>query len=226
MHNTAVLIFANSSKEELRFKPFAKDGELFDSLTEKVIKKVEKSNLTYFHISEKQQQGRTFGEKFSNAVQHIFDLGFDKVITVGNDTPHLQTQHIKTAAESLIEGNTVVGPSQDGGFYLMGIQKAHFNKDRFAILPWQKSHLLKSLLENFQENRCTVIQLPVFRDIDDLTDVVSLINHIKTISILLRKLLACYLEVKQLLFFHLKNCYDTQLLQIPFNKGSPVLVYN
>lgn len=226
MRSTAVLIFANSSKEEIRSKHLQRGEMLFDSLNNSVIRKVKQSKLTYFHISEKQQCGASFGERFTNALQSIFDKGFDKIIAIGNDTPHLQTAHIKTAAEALIKGNTVVGPSLDGGFYLVGIHKCDFNKEKFTKLPWQKITLLKSLLENLKENQSAVIQLPVFRDIDDMRDLLSLVGYIKTISISLQKLFAICIAVKQQFYVLQDNFYISQLSQNPYNKGSPVLVKN
>ena len=225
MQSTAVLIFANSSQEEMRYKPLQKGEVLFDSLTNTVIRKVKQSKLTYFHISEKHQIGTSFGERFTNAVQSVFDRGFDKVITVGNDTPHLQTAHITTAAKALTDGKTVIGPSLDGGFYLMGIHKADFNRENFQNLPWQKFNLLKSLLDNLQENSFPIVHLPTFRDIDSIKDILSLVNHIRSISVSIQRLFALCLLVKQRFFFLEENLYTSILLQNPYNKGSPVLVH-
>ena len=225
MRSTAVLIFANSSQEEMQYKPLQRGELLFDSLTNTVIRKVKQSKLTYFHISEKHQKGSSFGERFSNAVQNIFDKGFDKVITVGNDTPHLQTAHITTAAIALADGKTVIGPSLDGGFYLMGIHKADFNKEKFQNLPWQKCNLLKSLLDTLQETSCPIFQLPTFRDIDTVKDVLSLVNYIKSISFSLQRLFALCLLAKHQFLLLADNFYVSVLLQNPYNKGSPVLVH-
>ncbi|RRQ50005.1 DUF2064 domain-containing protein [Maribacter algicola] len=225
MQSTAVLIFANSSQEEKRYKPLQRGEVLFDSLTNTVIRKVKQSKLTYFHISEKHQKGTSFGERFSNAVQSVFDKGFDNVITVGNDTPHLQTAHITTAAKALADGKTVIGPSLDGGFYLMGIHKADFNRENFQNLPWQKFNLLKSLLDNLQENSFPIVQLPTFRDIDSIKDILSLVNHIRSISVSIQRLFALCLWTKQQFFLLEENLYTSILLQNPYNKGSPVLVH-
>jgi hypothetical protein len=181
--------------------------------------------LTYFHISEKHQKGTSFGERFSNAVQSVFDKGFDNVITVGNDTPHLQTAHITTAAKALADGKTVIGPSLDGGFYLMGIHKADFNRENFQNLPWQKFNLLKSLLDNLQENSFPIVQLPTFRDIDSIKDILSLVNYIRSISVSIQRLFALCLLVKQRFFLLEEILYTSILLQNPYNKGSPVLVH-
>lgn len=225
MRSTAVLIFANSSQEEMQYKTLQRGEVLFDSLTNTVIRKVKQSKLTYFHVSEKHQKGNSFGERFSNAVQNIFDKGFDKVITVGNDTPHLKTTHITTAAKALADGKTVIGPSLDGGFYLMGVHKSDFNKEKFLKLPWQKCNLLKSLLDILQETACHIFQLPTFRDIDTVKDVLSLVNYIKSISISIQRLFALCLQAIQQFLLLAEDFHFSVLLQNPFNKGSPKILF-
>ena len=224
MQNTAVLIFANSSKEELRNKPLTNGELLFDSLTERTLKEVEKTNLTYFHLTEKHQKGDTFGERFTNAVQSIFDAGFEKVISIGNDTPHLKSSHIKAAAEALIQGKTVIGPSLDGGFYLMGIHRTDFDRNAMVNLPWQKSSLYRSIVEHFGKNSFSIFQLPIFNDIDTLRDIQCLSNYIKTLSTSLRLLLASCLYSVHSSIIQVEHLYASISLQRPFNKGSPVLV--
>jgi len=59
------------------------------------------------------------------------------VITIGNDTPILKSHHIVEASRQLESKNVVLGPSLDGGFYLLGIHKTHFNREQFIDLPWQ-----------------------------------------------------------------------------------------
>ena len=71
----------------------------------------------------------------------MFNKGFQNIITIGNDTPHLKTKHLLETANQFKEKDLILGPSKDGGFYLMGIKKAHFNKNTFLKLPWQTNRL-------------------------------------------------------------------------------------
>jgi glycosyltransferase A (GT-A) superfamily protein (DUF2064 family) len=223
MHDTAVLIFANSSQEEKRCKAIPKGEVLFDSLTDRVIQKVQLSKLTYFHISEKQQRGTSFGERFTNAIKSVFDQGFEKVITVGNDTPHLQSGHIQAAAEALIEGRTVLGPSLDGGFYLMGIHQANFDADDFIHLPWQNRSLLRTLIEKLEVNECSIFKLPVFEDIDTIYSIQRLSNYISTLSISLISIFSDCLNTINHTVFFIGIFYSSISLQLTLNKGSPHL---
>lgn len=223
MHTTAVLVFANSSLEEMRHKTIKNGEVLFNSLTRRTLKEVEKSTLPYFHITEEHQKGTTFGERFTNAIKSVFDQGFEKVITVGNDTPHLQSGHIQAAAEALIEGRTVLGPSLDGGFYLMGIHQANFDADDFIHLPWQNRSLLRTLIEKLEVNECSIFKLPVFEDIDTIYSIQRLSNYISTLSISLISIFSDCLNTINHTVFFIGTFYSSISLQLTLNKGSPHL---
>ncbi|MDC6387775.1 DUF2064 domain-containing protein [Maribacter sp. PR1] len=223
MRSTAVLIFANSSEEELQYKPIQHGEVLFDALTKQTLKKVEKTSLSYFHITEEQQEGSSFGERFTNAIQNVFDLGFEKVITIGNDTPHLRSKDIRNAAAALISGKTVIGPSLDGGFYLMGIHRDNFDPDHFVNLPWQQIGLYNALLQNLERKNCTIYNLPVRSDIDDFQDIKTLSNYIKSLPVTIRAILNVYLRIANSIYLFVKEFYTTFYTELPSNKGSPLL---
>ena len=96
---TAILIFANSAEFEAVQKPFRSSETLFDALNEQTIKIVEKTGLPYFHFSEKNQYGATFGERFANAIQSIYDKGFQTVITIGK-------RHTSSAIQTYFKGRS------------------------------------------------------------------------------------------------------------------------
>ena len=110
---TAILVFARSSNEELRYKPFAIKTTLFDALTERTLQTVKKSRIPFYHLTENQQIGNSFGERFTNAVEAIFAKGYDKIITVGNDSPNLSKVHLEKALLKLERNESVIGPSVD-----------------------------------------------------------------------------------------------------------------
>ena len=72
---TAILIFANSAKEEANANPL-QIVLFFETLTNETINKVKQTGLPYFHFTEKQQIGNSFGARFTNAIQSVFDKGF------------------------------------------------------------------------------------------------------------------------------------------------------
>jgi uncharacterized protein len=118
---TAILIFANSAEKELTSKSIS-SSDFFNLLDSDTVKTVKKTNLPYFHFSEKEQIGSSFGERFTNAIEAVFNKGFEHVISLGNDIPHLRANHILKATQNLATSDYVLGPSTDGGFYLMGFK--------------------------------------------------------------------------------------------------------
>lgn len=223
LRKTAILVFANSPEEELRHKSLFKATELFADLTDRTLRKVRKTGIPYFHISEKQQRGRNFGERFVNAIQGIFDLGFQYAITIGNDTPQLNTGHILQTVDLLQQGAVVLGPSNDGGFYLMGLQKSQFAMEAYKELPWQTSILRSSLIALVANNGSKVVALNTLADIDSINDLRLLAKRTINIPFSIFKYLikiSCITlpsEVNEDLY---SNSFIISSL---YNKGSPGL---
>ena len=220
-HNTAVLIFANSSSQEAAKKPFVKSSLLFKALNKETLSKVKKTKLPYFHFTEKEQSGNSFGERFVNAIQQVYQKGYDNIITIGNDSPQLKTAHLIEAAKQLQQGKTVFGPTFDGGFYLMGIHKKNFDAVLFKRLPWQRFGLFNRISQLFENSNSHLFRLPVFEDIDNEKDAIALLNFSKSVSttilLILRtiaKKCATLFSVNFITFF---DSFCSPLL----NKGSP-----
>ncbi|AUC86366.1 DUF2064 domain-containing protein [Polaribacter sp. ALD11] len=219
---TAILIFANSAEKEVERKSFL-STDVISALNTQTLKTVEKSGITYFHISEKQQVGTSFGERFSNAIEGIFDKGFKNVITIGNDTPHLKAQHLVDTLHRLEKNDLVLGPSKDGGFYLMGIKKTHFNKETFIELPWQTNRLHKKIVNIATSKNLEIRFLELLNDIDSKEDIQFIIDSFKAIPLSILQLL-------QKLFFTIKIAFFQEEFSIlntsffrNFNKGSPLI---
>ncbi|TXD48058.1 DUF2064 domain-containing protein [Polaribacter sp. IC073] len=219
---TAILIFANSAEKEVERKSFL-STEVFSALNTQTLKTVEKSGIEYFHISEKQQVGNSFGERFSNAIDTIFKKGFDKVITIGNDTPHLKTHHLVATLQQLETKDVVLGPSKDGGFYLMGIKKAQFHKENFIKLPWQTNRLHKKIANIATAQNLEVQFLELLSDLDSKEDIQFILNSFKAIPLSILKLLQKLDFTFRSTFFEegfsiLKTSFSKNL-----NKGSPII---
>ncbi|AZQ59673.1 DUF2064 domain-containing protein [Maribacter sp. MJ134] len=226
LNKTAILVFANSAKTEMALKPIQQGEALFNKLTQETLRKVKRTGLPYFHISDKEQKGHTFGERFTKAIQTIFENGFENVITVGNDTPQLSTAHLLKASHALQTGKTVLGPSIDGGFYLMGIHKANFDQETFKRLPWQRFSLFNRISTLLDETDNLLFQLPLLSDIDTVEDVKRLASFCKSISTTVLQLLRALVRQGKILPIIVASAYDKILLQQPCNKGSPLLLHS
>ncbi len=222
---TAIIIFANSSKEELKHKAIVNGQKLFDTLTGITIQTVKKTKLPYFHFTEKEQLGNSFGERFSNAIHKVLSQDFDNVIVIGNDTPKLTTASLLRAEKELKKNKLVLGPSMDGGFYLMGINKSYFKFEIFKNLPWQTKHIRKSVVHAVTSNQQQqVVFLSMLVDLDTQDDLKKAFNYS---FVLPKELVKIVLQILQSV-----QVYNTLIYLIVydilhpnyFNKGSPVVL--
>ena len=80
------------------------------------------------------QRGRTFAERLRNAFADTRNLGYREIVVVPGDVPGLQPRHLRAAFRRLRACSTVLGPSPDGGVYLLGI-RGDF-EPVLAGVPW------------------------------------------------------------------------------------------
>ena len=91
-----------------------------------------------------------------------------KVVIIGSDCPDISAEIIEQAFVSLNDYDAVVGPAVDGGYYLLGLCKAH--KKLFEHKEWSTSSVLKDTLADMQGLKMTYSLLPQLTDIDTAAD--------------------------------------------------------
>ncbi len=216
----ALLTFALSSQEEIKSKPFLAQKKLAKSLNGHIKKLSKSSGLPVFNYDETKQVGNSFGARFSNAIQSIMNRGYDAVITIGNDSPELNLNHIRKAEKTVKNGSTVLGPSHDGGFYLLGITKENFDYNTFLNYSWNTTYLFDEVIHNLEVNDQNYVTLQKLNDIDLVCDLEKLcISNISTIE--LRKIIQS-IRVKNPAKYSYTNLSELDCI-FPriLNKGSP-----
>ncbi|MBG6109728.1 rSAM/selenodomain-associated transferase 1 [Flavobacterium sp. CG_23.5] len=115
---------------------------------------------------KKLQIGNDLGERMQNAFQELFHLGYKNCIIVGSDLFDLQSKHIKEAFANLESNDVVIGPAEDGGYYLLGLKKI------IPALFTNKNWGTKTVLEDTVNNLMTtkVDFLEILNDIDTFED--------------------------------------------------------
>ncbi len=181
--DTAVLIFSLSARREAERKRLFGGGnkegasEFFDILIGHTKKLAAASGADAFFIDEGKQRGRTFGERYANAFQQIFDKGYSKVVSIGNDAPDLNAETLRKAIAEIQKNDLVVGPSTDGGVYLLGLNRSLFNTDEFLNLPWLQDSLCDALVKSVYWQQGGSFSLDFLSDIDDTASLLQFVQR-------------------------------------------------
>lgn len=117
-------------------------------------------------FSKKLQYGNDLGERMENAFQTLFSEGFKKVIIVGSDLLDLKEEIIQNAYKKLEENDAVIGPAEDGGYYLLGMK--NLNENVFKNKKWGTETVFKRTKKDFFEQSLYVLE--TLNDIDYLED--------------------------------------------------------
>ncbi|MHB1417133.1 MAG: TIGR04282 family arsenosugar biosynthesis glycosyltransferase [Chloroflexota bacterium] len=110
------------------------------------------------------QRGGDLGDRLHSVFRDLLGRGFRRVAIIGSDSPHLPVDWIEQAFAALAEADVVLGPADDGGYYLIGLRQAH---DLFRGIAWSTEKVLAQTLERAKELGLTVALLPRTFDVDD-----------------------------------------------------------
>ena len=124
--------------------------------------------------NKKIQVGNNLGERMKNAFQELFKLGYKNCIIVGSDLFDLQAKHIKEAFDKLEKNDVVIGPAEDGGYYLLGFKK--IIPTIFLNKNWGTKTVLEDTLKDLTTFSIDFIE--TLNDIDTIEDLEKS-NHYK-----------------------------------------------
>lgn len=114
------------------------------------------------------QTGSDLGARMSGAFQQAFKDGADRVVIIGSDCPDLSTEVLEEAFKQLEIYDLVIGPSEDGGYYLLGMNR--FYAPLFKDVEWSTESVLESTIQKAEMMGLEIARLPVLNDIDILED--------------------------------------------------------
>src|SRR5215831_8610742 len=182
--NTAILIFTRTAIDEARLKKFDQNlgrksnEQIADQLIRHTLQTARKSNILFHVLYSDQQTGKSFGERFTNAIADMMAKGHEKVIVIGTDAPQLTCDVLRKAANSLQHHGLILGPDLRGGTYLIGISKKYFSEETFLHFPWQSERLLWEMLRWANEQNIPSNLLSPLRDINYASDLQQVIRFI------------------------------------------------
>lgn len=108
-----------------------------------------------------------FGKCLLHAITTLLAAGHASACVLNADSPTLPTDFLRQAAEALaLPGDRVVlGPAEDGGYYLLGVKRAH--ADLFADIAWSTGAVLAQTLDRAHSLGLPVVMLPLWYDVDE-----------------------------------------------------------
>lgn len=115
------------------------------------------------------RQGKgDLGDRLDRAFGAAFHRGASAVAIIGSDAPTLPPRQVARAFESLSEADLVLGPAQDGGYYLIGLRRSAWPAGRslFDSIPWSTSRVMRKTLENLARLPLRAETLREWYDID------------------------------------------------------------
>ncbi|MCI4667808.1 MAG: DUF2064 domain-containing protein [Bacteroidia bacterium] len=129
-----------------------------------------RSTLPYFLYNSSSQRGENFKERLSGACKDLFAKGFENILVIGNDTTNLKVADLITAALAQIEGKLVIGPSNDGGVYLLGLSRKQFEEGLLSQVRWESKWVARDLANRAAQFNFSLVSLERKNDLDDHKD--------------------------------------------------------
>ncbi|NEQ67468.1 MAG: glycosyltransferase [Symploca sp. SIO2D2] len=112
------------------------------------------------------QGGGDLGERMARAVEDAFWKGADEVILLGGDCPAITTAVLQEAELRLEETDLVIGPSLDGGYYLLGMSLG--DRSLFDDVDWGSERVYGQTMDRIEQAGLDAAVLEKLEDVDDL----------------------------------------------------------
>jgi len=113
------------------------------------------------------QRGESLGDRLLNATTDLLAAGYDSICLINSDSPTLPPAILLSAIEALApQGDRLVlGPAEDGGYYLIGLKNPH--QLLFDRIAWSTSEVLAHTVERAKQISLPMVMLPKWYDVDD-----------------------------------------------------------
>ena len=123
------------------------------------------------------QSGSGLGERMERAFQQVFDEGAEEAVLVGSDIPGLTASVISDAFSAFEQKDAVIGPANDGGYYLIGFRRRSFERSVFRAMTWSTDRVCQETLNRLQQAARAVLVLPECVDVDVRDDLRELLSR-------------------------------------------------
>lgn len=132
------------------------------------------------------QRGAGLGARLADATDRAFTEGAHRVVVLGSDSPWIDQPLVEQAFSSLEQADVVLGPAEDGGYYLVGLARP--TPGLFEGVAWSTGRVLDQTLANACTLGRSVSRLPMGYDIDRLMDLRRWMNEDPTHGVRTRRM--------------------------------------
>ncbi len=157
------------------------------------------------------QQGDSLGARLLYAFQWTYERRFQRTIVIGSDSPHISREIIADAQKALDEADVVLGPADDGGYYLIAMREPY---DVFSGIPMSTSVVRRMTIELAARRGLKVRLLRPLFDIDELPDLLRLAELLHTDSTLAPATAVHLASIRSLYDHNIADCSDAASLNL------------
>lgn len=127
-----------------------------------------------------QAEGEELGGRLRGAFDRAFADGVAEAVALGSDHPTLPPARLAEAFRALATARVTVGPSRDGGYYLIGLSRSAWPgaADLFREVPWSTPRVLAVTRGRIESLRLRARELPAWYDVDEPGDLAVLRRHV------------------------------------------------
>lgn len=134
----------------------------------------------HFNIKTFSQEGGDLGERMENAFRYLRKIGHKEILIIGSDSPTLPAEIVDEAFEKLKKYELVIGPSHDGGYYLIGISGRI--PDLFSGIDWGTDKVFEETIKKAKESKLDFSILPLWYDIDTIKELRFMQIHLDNMN--------------------------------------------
>lgn len=124
--------------------------------------------LDYYRFDKRMQEGDSLGERMAHCFRYAFLAGYERALIMGSDCHQLDEEIVTEAVEALDANDFVIGPAEDGGYYLIGMKQMH--EEIFQDKKWSTADVFLDTLIDMKATGLPYHLLPTLSDVDTEAD--------------------------------------------------------
>ena len=117
------------------------------------------------------QIGENLGDRLQYCCNISLKEGAEKIIVLASDIPEISQEIIKNAFSQLEDNDMVIGPSEDGGYYLIGFKNKSYYNNIFEDISWSSKYVFQETLEKMDRCQLRYFILDTLNDMDTIADI-------------------------------------------------------